>query len=393
MYALAEPLSRSVTRLYGVFSVDHVKMGRLLEEQLASLDDDDVRRLPLQRLLFKALQYAGDARANRHFLRFVSDRIDAAQKMYNEREYERAAIIAEAALEDRPDIIELREIYSRTLIQLERYDLAESQAERVRELGRASTAEFLLGFLYRKRGRHRLAIGHYRRALDLGRKGVAIHRELAQCYFELDELDKAREHIAEAEERDAENRFVVDLKCQIATRLRYEAEAYNALAVLEYIDRKDFYFHRKSTVEYAFGRREQALRDVATVFELCNKPSFEMYSQLVNVLIGTEEYEDARYRLDQMDNIFRGRRRDIRLGLRCKLLIAQGKLEDALRVWNEIEQKEHPAHVALRYQALKVMTRGQNAERAVCDEIRVIESTYGVVRLERMLDEWYDDRS
>ena len=98
----------------------------------------------------------------------------------------------------------------------------------------------------------------YNEALRRGWTGVAIHRELALCYFIQGEFEQARHHIDAAQSIEPDNRYVVDLQVQFATQQRDETGARTALNSLEATDRPPFYHHRVSTVEAAFGHGASA---------------------------------------------------------------------------------------------------------------------------------------
>jgi len=372
-YKIAEPVVRAVSRLYGTMSVNHGKFAELVSDYLEEMEDDDPGRLPLVRHHSRAVQFSGVPERRANPVRFASDQIEVAMRLYHSRDYERAIKVAEEALAQTPHSIELRDYLIRSLIQLERYTEADKEIAHLSQRGATANAAFLSGFALRRRGQYADALKHYQRAINLGRRGAAIHRELAQCYFEVGDYESARAHIEQAERADPDNRFVVDLKCQVATKLGRESDAMDALAVLEYVDRRDFFLHRKSVVLAKFGHQSGALNAAQEAYKVSSGPSFEILAQLVNLLIEAKLFDDARLRLEELDARHKGIRKDIRLGLRCKLLTARGELNDALAVWDQLARKDKPVHRRLKLQVLLGLRdtgAASPAQIAEIDELR-----------------------
>jgi hypothetical protein len=76
-----------------------------------------------------------------------------------------------------------------------------------------------------------------------------------------------------------------------------------------------------------------------------------------------------------MDQSFRGRRSDIRKGLRCKLLIAQGLFDEAKLIWRDLNRKDLPVHGAMYRQILLGLEAAgsiSSAERAELQRLSAI---------------------
>src|SRR5262249_58435524 len=135
---------------------------------------------------------------------------------------------------------------------------AEHTIRKVRMRIGAREAEYLHGFLERGRGRHGQAIQHYELALHRGYGGLAIHRDLAECYLSIGEPAKASRHIAEAHAKDPGNRFVLEiwLKASCADQDSGEDTARQLLAQLlpqlgPHEQALAMYY--RSRVQFAFG--------------------------------------------------------------------------------------------------------------------------------------------
>jgi len=104
------------------------------------------------------------------------------------------------------------------LIQKGEYLKADEEIGRIVETGHLRDAWFLRGFCHRYQHQYRDAVEAYKKAIEAGRKGVAVHRDLAQCYYEVGNIQLAKYHLEEAQKRDPDNRYIVDLQIQIALK-------------------------------------------------------------------------------------------------------------------------------------------------------------------------------
>jgi tetratricopeptide (TPR) repeat protein len=105
----------------------------------------------------------------------------------------------------------------RALIQKEQFDAAEKEIMALINMGQQRDAWFLRGFLSRHRQDYESAITAYEKSVEYGRsrRGVAINRELAQCYYEIGKLEEAKRYITDALRNDPDNRYIVDLEIRL----------------------------------------------------------------------------------------------------------------------------------------------------------------------------------
>nr|WP_237530851.1 tetratricopeptide repeat protein [Streptomyces sp. SID3212] len=216
-------------------------------------------------------------------------------------------------------------------------------------------AFFLTGFLERHRGEHREALNHYQKALDSGRGGMAIHREMADCYLRLGNLTRADEHISRAEEKQPDNRYVVDMKVQIACKLGDRDTALSLLVRLADIDRAEMVSHRTSRVEYLCGNMETAYEFAQKAVEKSDNIRFEVLANYVLCALRTSRVDEASTALDQLDRKFSKQRRDIRTGLRARLSIAQQDYQTAYAYTERFISPERLVHLLIRRDALRGM--------------------------------------
>lgn len=374
-YRITAPIRDAAYRRLNGLRVDASRIVELLEAYLAENDDDDAR-LELGETLFRAATLSGKASAGAVSL--ARDLIEITTQSYYDQNYDRVLEIGQRAIDARPNNVDVRRVVAQALVRREHFAQAEEHIAHVTALGALKEAFYIRGFLERTRRDYDAAIAAYKRSIEYGRRGVAVHRELATCYFHLDLLDDAKREIRLAEQADSHNVYVLDLKCTIAMRSGDEEGVRNALELLSRLDAGSFYPHRRSTYELSHGNIEDALKYARIATDTENRPVFETVANLANCQIEAGLIPDAADTLLELDQKFSSIRRDTRLGLHCKLELRRGDARTAEIFWSQITNKDIPVHRALRLNTLKLI----NAERDLTEvEVAEFES------LSEILDE------
>lgn len=379
---LSDPISEAVSRAFKHININYTRMFDALESYLGHANSDD-SRLDLGRALHRAALMSGREAGN-SAIALVSDFIGLTKEFYHNQDYKKAINTALPVLELRPNNVDLRSFLTRAYIQEEMFDDAIREIKIIREKGYLRDAFFLTGFMERHRNNYSAAIDAYLKSQENGRRGTALHREMAQCYLELGELEDAKRHIAIAHDGDPDNRYVVDLEIKIALMHRDETLARERLDDLRYVDTDAFYFHRGATVELAFGSPEKALELSAQAVREAGNPSFAMLSNHVNCLIHAGKYAEAGSALGALDAKFSKSHHDQRVGLRCKLLTRGGHYDDAISIWARLRDKEKSVHKALKIRALKgkLATMGLSLDEA--NELSRLGSVFDNAIIERL---------
>jgi tetratricopeptide (TPR) repeat protein len=225
--------------------------------------------------------------------------------------------------------------------------------ELARRGGPVREVSYLRGFLARHRGDPQQAVRHYEAALNERYGGIAIHRELAASYLALGNLDKASEYIEKAQEKQPDNKFIVDLRIQIACRRGDERTARSLLPLLIDIDDPAFANHRAARVEYMFGTPDTAYQLGGKAIDASDRPSFEILSNYALCCLRVARVDEAARTVDRLERLYSGWRRDIQLGLRARIAIHSGRYDDALGYHEAMSDKSRPVHLAIRRDALR----------------------------------------
>lgn len=365
-YRIADPVRvAGIQSLGTLLPAEHSKVAKCLASYLDSTEVEGPQ-LQLTRLLFTAARMSGDNTLARKTVHLANDLIKLTETLYHQRRYQEVIQTGRLALKERPKSLTARRYFIRGLIQEEQWGEAERQIQELRKYAPQRDVFYHQGFLERYRGDIPKAITNYKRAKDLGWRGLAINRELSYCHFRLGEYDPAAEYIKDALESQITNRFIVDLNAQIAIRRHDKETAEAALNTLKVIDDPIYYYHRLSTYERAFGSPKGALEAAQKAVNEDDNPPFGILAQLANCQIECEYLPEARETLSRIDRRFHILKNDIRQSLKCKLEIACKHFGEALLVSQYINDKDSFIYKKLRRDALE----GELVTSALSDETR-----------------------
>lgn len=238
-------------------------------------------------------------------------------------------------------------------VRLRQWPEAERTLAFIRQLG-FPEQHFLNGFLLWKKGDFAKAVSAFRTALALGLSSVEVYHALAICLFRLDSLDEAGKVIQEGLARRRRNSLLFDLAAQIAIARHQYADAEFYIDQLRRVRADADYHHRLATLLNTQKKFRDALPHAKAAME-GNRRRFEVEATLVDTLIELESFQEALGRLDELDRRenFGTEYRDVRFGLRCKFHLRQGNWREAENIWEKLEEKERPVHVALRREILQ----------------------------------------
>lgn len=352
LYSLAAPVADAVISEFRGGSEENDPAIYESLKRLANSDEIDAPRLDIYRLTFKAALRSGRSRDEEVF-HMTNDLIRLAEDFYHSRDYLRCIETARLALEEDPKSYSARDYLIRSLIQDEQWGSAEREIRELQIYAPNRDVQFLSGFLERKRGSMQKAIEHFVNAERLGRTGAALKREIASCYFHLDQIPEAKKYVLEAMNSKKDNRFVIDLAIQIAMREGDEQAARSGLENLMVVDVESFCKHRLSTIELRFGSADRALKAAQESVDKSEiRPTFGMLAQLATCQIRMHMHNEAEKTIQRLSKLYPNQRPDIRLGITCRLAIEQGHFSRALEILSKITNSNPSIYRAMLRDAI-----------------------------------------
>jgi tetratricopeptide (TPR) repeat protein len=328
-YRISDPIVDYIDREFppctpGDYMVVANELDAFLDE-----DRETGAYLDLSRVLYRALIHAGQAKRPRaHAL--LADWLRLAADFYHERNYEKALDFASTAYRETPSHEALSWII-RSNVKLGNFTEALSDIKVMRALGQVRDAHYLRGFLERNRGEYRVAITHYEQARQAGRGGLALERDLAECYFQTGDFERAAEYIEAAQTRQSDNRYVLSLRIKIACRQFDEDTARSLLPLLDQVDSPAFAAHRRSMVELTFGDVETAYQYALRAVEEASRPPAEALANLAYCQILKDQPDQAIQTLNRLESLYGRRWGDLLNSLRARAALVEQRYEAA---WN-----------------------------------------------------------
>jgi tetratricopeptide (TPR) repeat protein len=358
LFRIADPIAEAASTVFGMPSPEiMIKIGTSIREFLLSSEAKH-HYLELSRVVFRAARLSRAPELEAGIAHLSNDLIQLTEEYYHARRYKESIDIGQLAILECPDSISAHSYLIRALAQHEFWDQAFEGIEKLEAYAPPSETQFLKGFVLHKQGRLQDAIAAYSVARQAGRKGAAISRELAQCYFLLGNVDQAMKELQEALRVHGDNRYVVDLWAQVSTMQENQSEAQRALDRLEVVDKPVFFYYRKSRIELHFGKIAEATASIQRAMEIDHQPPFSIVAQAALCQTASRNFDLASRYLKMLDHEFGDIRNDVRMGLHCRYESTKGNYIEALRTSERIQDKASPYYSRIRASVLAGLMAG-----------------------------------
>lgn len=181
---------------------------------------------------------------------------------------------------------------------------------------------------------------------------MAIYRDLAECHFQLGQIAEAEKYIEQAQSRQHDNPYVVNLKTQIACARGDEAEARRLLELLDGLDDPIFVSHRRSRVELRFGNPGLAYDSARKAAGLSARPPAEVLANLALCEILTGRISDAVASVDRLEHSYKHSTAQA-TGLRARIAMTEERYEEAIALCAKLPNPDSRVHLTLRRDALR----------------------------------------
>ncbi|MDK9699065.1 MAG: hypothetical protein OEM52_02790 [bacterium] len=384
-YKIADPISESAYSYYGTIGKDdHYRLCNIINDSITNSNPQE-RNYDLWRVMFKAARLSGYNEMIDETLELNSDIISVIQKHYFENNYEEAYRLAKLIIEARPDSGSAYWFLIRSLIHLEKYGLASEAITQFQQFAPQRDILFLRGFLERKRNNIDKAIEFFDDAKRHGKHGVALFREMGLCHLLNGDLDNSIRYLNLAIGLQPDNSYVIDLIALVATYMKNEHEARRALEKLRIIDQGK-YFHRLSRVEFAFGNIKAAREAASRAVKYKKTIPFEAKAQLILCEIAVGNIDEASNLIADLEKKHGNIRKDIQIGLLCRLKIAKNEFEDAL-----INIERMSDHNSKHYKIIKRDILKSIVESGLFDSKELLSYQQRADELESQIDQYYEE--
>ena len=212
----------------------------------------------------------------------------------------------------------------------------------------------LEGYLHWKRQKYSKAVGFYKLALSNGERAVEIYHGIANCLFQLGQIKEAARYIDEGlKNRARHNGLLIDFAAKMAIVAQDFEAAENYVEQLRRLNALTDYHHRAATLYAAMKKPATALPHAREAINGA-RGRFEVDCVLISILVDLKEFVEAENRLRELElKDAAGSRKDVRLGLRLKLLLRQGDWRGAEAIWQLITDKTTAIPKALRTELLE----------------------------------------
>lgn len=213
---------------------------------------------------------------------------------------------------------------------------------------------YLNGFVLWKKRQFASAITAFRQALASGQEAMEIYHGLAICLLRMDKLREAERVVQDALRSRRPNRLLVDLAAQLAISTGNYSDAKEYIDQLRRMKADADYHHRLATLLNRQNKPYDALKHAELAMDGPRR-RFEVEATYVDTLIEVEDFSRADGVLTELDKrgIFGRENKEVRVGLRCKLYLRQGKWREAEQAWLSLDEKGSPVHVALRKETIE----------------------------------------
>ncbi len=355
-FSVSPPIREAVIRLRG--SLEDTEYKAISEKLLAKYwtNNTDIPSLSIVDMTIHALSF-GDIRKLKDFSDIIlpSQLLRAAKEAYDTQNWDRAIEFAKRTLKlDRESKL-ARVILFKAYVRKELWQEAEEELSTIRDKG-LKAYFYLAGFLEWKIGNLQKAVTNFKSALKAGDTSVSVYRDLSHCLFRLGESGEATNTLNSAPGWIFRNPYVVDLAAQIAIAQRDITKAKRYISTLEYIADSEIFHLRQSMLKQAQGDLDGALEDARAAYQ-GDKVSFQAMSQKADILIEMQDYPNADKAIDELKPP-NSMKRDVKAGLKCKLLLRQ-------KLWRETEFQFNNIHN--RDSAVSRMLRKEILEQKIAD--------------------------
>lgn len=360
MYGIALPISVAVSRKFQRYS--NTEFSRIAHTLIENFwDTDTIPNIDIINVIIQTILNANLDNELQKFKNLIlpSNLLRAAKDANNNQNWGQAEKYARMALDLDNTLDDARNILFKVLVRQENQknyqQLNNEQNDLLKELGKNSYKRtyYLAGFREWKRNHFNDAIVQFKLGKSAGDDSIQLHRDLAECLYQIDNIPEAQKEINIVMEppRKIKNAFILDLASKIAINAGDFDSADALLIRQELVDHPENIEHRKATY---YIKRDDHPTAMVHATNACqgNKHLPQMHLLRMNIGIHTEQFDIVETEYKYIKENFYWYNPDICEILFSNMLLKRNGWQQAEASFNNIHNKSSSVALSLKYKIL-----------------------------------------
>lgn len=367
-YRISSPIKVAIGRRVSLFSKK--EMTSFSHELIEEFNKNEFKSLTYIDNIITSLLYANNDKELNRFKSFLlpSKLLEVAQKYNIDRDWKTAERYTRKALEVDPDNFDAKILLFKLLVRLETKSVSHEKEENdlLSELDERYDPRrfYLRGFRFRKRNKFMDAIEQFELGKKAGDDSIQIHRDLAECYFQINDLEKSKQEIEIVMKpgRKIENAFILDLAAKIAIYSNDFDSANDLISRLELVDRPENVNHRKAVLAIKEKKYDDAMR-YSTKACSSKKVLPQMILLHMNIALHRKNYDVVESDYNRYKKTYK-HQSDMLEVLYSTMLLYRDGWQNADAGFSKVLNKENPIALDLRYKIIQKQLKDPNTSLA-----------------------------
>lgn len=368
LYSIAPPMRVAIERKLRHYTPnDFAKISRKLIARFWNQHQESSISFSLIDTMIYAVLRSGQDDELMKFKNYVlpSHLLEAAEKANRDMQWEQAERYARKAIELDQDLLPAHILLFKVLVRQENgHTRAEKNREEdkileILQAAHSKETDYLEGFRNLKRHRYYDAIKALQRAILSGDSSIPTYRDLAECYYQVNEVEKAQEqidNIMSSGNRKINNAFILDLASKIAISQEKFDKVTELLDKQSLVDHPENVEHRKATYEIKKGNYPKAFEHATNA---CNgeRALPQMHLLRMNIAIHLEDWKTAEEEYKKIDELYKHYPFDVREILHTTLILRTQGGDAAEAAFKRIHHPNTPYARGIRYKIIEEQLR------------------------------------
>lgn len=364
LYSIAPPMRVAIERKLPHYTPkDFAEISRKLISKFWNPDQENPVIFSLIDTMIYAVLRSGQDDELIQFKNYIlpSHLLEAAEKANKDMQWAQAERYARKAIELDKQLLPAHILLFKVLV---RQETGRTRAEKNREedeilaiLRGAHSKEihYLEGFRHLKRHRYYDAINAFRHSILSGDSSIPTYRDLAECYYQIDEIEQAQaqiDNIMRSDNRKINNAFILDLASKIAISQEEFDKVTDLLDKQSLVDYAENVEHRKATCEMKKGNYPRAFEHATNA---CNGERVlpQMHLLRMNIAIHLKDWKTAEDEYREINELYKHYPVDVREILYTTMVLQTQGGDAAEAAFKRIHNPETPYARGIRHKIIE----------------------------------------